>query len=344
MIESLTTPLLYGISALALVLTVYLLTVGASPRTPQRLLAGAFFLVGVQAGLAALQVSAPDHTLVTIRPVLAMGLAPLLFLHLDCAGRSSAQLRPGDLVHLTGPAAMAAFLLAGLRGDAIDGIIIVSFLGYAAITAHQARTMTFAERGAEAARSLGRWRVVVIVWLVAMALTDLAIMVEMVGGDALQNSVTFLLAAGLVAMFFASNVLLSLHRIGPMAWVSMQLRRLPARTASLDVPATYRKLELHMEVTRAFLDPDLTVARLARRVVLPQRHVSEAVNRSKGQSFSQWVNGWRVQEAQRLMKEDPQRGLSDVLLAAGFQTKSNFNRAFKEAVGLTPSEWRGTKD
>lgn len=344
MIQILTTPLLYGVAALALVLTIYLMATGSPPRTAHRLLAGAFLLVGVQAGLAALQISAPAHDLVAIRPILAMGLAPLLFLHLECAGRPLAQLKFADLVHLTGPVAMAIFLAAGLRGDAIDWMIIGSFTLYAAMTAVRAKAGTFAAHGAEVSRSLVRWRYLVIAWLVVMALVDLAILIELIRGEALENSVTFLLAAALIAMFFASTVLMNLHRIGPMAWVSMQLGRLPARSAIFDVPGTYQVLEEHMKSTRAFLDPNLTVARLARRVALPQRHVSEAINRSKGKSFSQWVNTWRVQEAQRLIKLDPQQGLLDVLLAAGFQTKSNFNRAFKEVVGLTPSEWRATSD
>ncbi len=346
MIQILMPPLLFSIAALALVLALYLLTAGAAPRAAHRLLAAAFLLVGVQAGLVALQLTLPVNALLYVRPVLAMALAPLLFLHLECARRASASLRASDAIHVVGPALMGVLLLGGLRGDFIDAMIISSLAGYAALTAWRARmgAETFQARGAPAARSLVRWRLIVIAWLVTMALGDLAILIELAGVEPLRTSITFMLTASLIVLFLATNVLMSLHRAGPMAWVSMQLRRLPRRAAPIDAPATYRKLVEHMESTRAFLDPNLTVVRLARQTALPQRSVSEAINQSEGVSFSRWVNNWRVREAQRLIRDDPQRSLLDVLLASGFQTKSNFNRVFKECVGLPPSEWRSQGD
>ena len=33
-------------------------------------------------------------------------------------------------------------------------------------------------------------------------------------------------------------------------------------------------------------------------------------------------------------------GVTDAMLASGFNTKSNFNREFRRVTGRTPSDWR----
>jgi AraC-like DNA-binding protein len=73
---------------------------------------------------------------------------------------------------------------------------------------------------------------------------------------------------------------------------------------------------------------------------LPQRTVSEIVNDQYETSVSRWINGWRVAEAQRLIRAAPERPLVELMLDCGFQTRSNFNKAFKDITAETPSEWR----
>ena len=88
-----------------------------------------------------------------------------------------------------------------------------------------------------------------------------------------------------------------------------------------------------------YRDPDLTLERLARRSLVPARRVSGAINRSSGDSVSRYVNRLRLDEVRRRLV-DTDDGITDIMLAAGFRTKSNFNRTFREAEGCSPSEWR----
>lgn len=90
-----------------------------------------------------------------------------------------------------------------------------------------------------------------------------------------------------------------------------------------------------------FRDPDLTLNRLARQAGIPARQISAAINRVRGRSVSQMVNEYRIAEAQRLLKET-ELAVTQVMLESGFQTKSNFNREFLRATGMTPSDWRKT--
>ncbi len=84
---------------------------------------------------------------------------------------------------------------------------------------------------------------------------------------------------------------------------------------------------------------DLSLRVLARKLGLPDRRVSQAINRVSGQSVSQFVNEFRIKEACDLL-QTTDKTILEVSLTAGFATKSNFNREFSRVTGHTPSAWR----
>ncbi len=94
-----------------------------------------------------------------------------------------------------------------------------------------------------------------------------------------------------------------------------------------------------MREKRLWADADLNLARLARRMGVPARAVSEAVNRVHGISVSHYVNNHRITEARRLLSETDMP-VTRILFEAGFMTKSNFNREFLRVTGENPSDWR----
>ena len=57
-------------------------------------------------------------------------------------------------------------------------------------------------------------------------------------------------------------------------------------------------------------------------------------------SFSLFVNEYRVTEARELIAKQPDRSLLSVCHAAGFNSKSAFNRAFRQVCGETPQQFR----
>lgn len=84
---------------------------------------------------------------------------------------------------------------------------------------------------------------------------------------------------------------------------------------------------------------DLSLRRLSRRLGLPDRQVSNAINRVRGMSVSQFVNEFRIDEARTLLRAT-EKTILEVSLTAGFATKSNFNREFLRVTGQTPTRWR----
>jgi len=97
-----------------------------------------------------------------------------------------------------------------------------------------------------------------------------------------------------------------------------------------------------METEKLYSQPDLTLQALAERLGISPHNLSEVLNTVFGQSFYDFVNGYRVREVQALLADPNRAHLTILALAmeAGFSSKSTFNAAFKKHTGLTPSAYR----
>ena len=102
------------------------------------------------------------------------------------------------------------------------------------------------------------------------------------------------------------------------------------------------KLLQCMKEEKPFTDGDLTVQKLARRLSIPPHHLSQTINERLGQSFADFVNSYRVEEAKRRLLDPDFKHLSVVGIAedVGFNSKSSFNSVFKKHTNMTPSEFR----
>lgn len=105
-------------------------------------------------------------------------------------------------------------------------------------------------------------------------------------------------------------------------------------------------LQRVMNEERAYRDEGLSVASLAARLGAPEYRLRRLINQRLGhRNFNAFVNGYRLAEARAALL-DPHRAERPVLsiaLDAGFQSIGPFNRAFKAATGLTPTEFRREK-
>lgn len=89
-----------------------------------------------------------------------------------------------------------------------------------------------------------------------------------------------------------------------------------------------------------YLDPLLTLPRLAVRAGTSANTLSAVLNQHLGVNFFDFVNSYRVEDATRLLLADPDRTVLDIAMEVGFNSKSTFNAAFKKHTGTTPSAWR----
>jgi len=101
-------------------------------------------------------------------------------------------------------------------------------------------------------------------------------------------------------------------------------------------------LQQAMDEQRLFLDPDLSLPRLAEILGCSVNHLSQAINAGHAMSFFDFVNQYRVAEAARLLREENCRfpAILDVALSVGFNSTSTFYTAFKKSTGQTPARYR----
>jgi AraC-like DNA-binding protein len=88
-------------------------------------------------------------------------------------------------------------------------------------------------------------------------------------------------------------------------------------------------------------DPELSLDRLARHLGTNTAYLSRALNEGLGLSFNEAINRLRVDEVCRRLAADAADGeLLEIAFAAGFSSKTSFNRSFKARTGKTPSQFR----
>ena len=102
-----------------------------------------------------------------------------------------------------------------------------------------------------------------------------------------------------------------------------------------------RRLQQHMAKAKPHLYSNLTVEQLARKLEVQPRELSRAINQGLGQNFFEFVSGYRVAEAKRLLGDAANTdSILQIMYESGFNSKSVFNTAFKKATGKTPSQYR----
>lgn len=267
----------------------------------------------------------------TVQPITATLIPPAAWI--ACQGTSVRALRTGDAAHLAGPLAALASLAA--TPPVLNLLIPALFAGYgAALILRGARGGDGTPRA-----SLAAGDVPGLVWqligaaLIGSALTDVLIVLANAAGEPH-------LQAWIISVY-SSAMLLAIGAFG----LSPAVAETPAAPEEAPPPETtaaqdeiMERLDALMTHAAPHLDPDLTLARLARRLGVPAKQLSGAVNRSTGDNVSRYINAARVRAAQEAMRGG--RSVTEAMLSSGFATKSNFNREFRRVTGMAPTGWK----
>lgn len=99
-----------------------------------------------------------------------------------------------------------------------------------------------------------------------------------------------------------------------------------------------------MEQEKLFLNSELKITEVAKRLNTNSAYISSCINTKKGCSFSAFVNSYRIDYAKQLLREQPDAKVYEICVLSGFSTETSFFRVFKAQTGKTPSEWRQDND
>ena len=109
-----------------------------------------------------------------------------------------------------------------------------------------------------------------------------------------------------------------------------------------EAAALAQKITARMTNGKLYRDGALTLQTLADAVEATPHMLSQVLNLHLRKSFFVLVNSYRTEELMAALADPRQsrRGVMELALEAGFNSKSTFNSFFKRHTGLTPSEFR----
>lgn len=96
-----------------------------------------------------------------------------------------------------------------------------------------------------------------------------------------------------------------------------------------------------LEYIRENSQEKLRLADVAEQVYVSQWHLSKLLNKHTGKTFSDILNGARMDKSKELLK-DPSLRICDVAEMVGFQDLAHFSRVFKKMEGMSANEYRNT--
>jgi AraC-like DNA-binding protein len=97
-----------------------------------------------------------------------------------------------------------------------------------------------------------------------------------------------------------------------------------------------------MEEEQLYLDADLSLPELARRMNCSVNNLSQLINSDFQLSFYEFLNRYRIEAAKQLLTGDSlqQSPIGQVAESVGFRSNSAFYGAFRRLCRQTPSEYR----
>jgi AraC-like DNA-binding protein len=102
----------------------------------------------------------------------------------------------------------------------------------------------------------------------------------------------------------------------------------------------YRQaLEEWMEKERPYRNPDFKLVDLQAVLPMNRTYLSQFIHSEFGCSFYLFVNRYRIEEAKRLMADNPDMKMAEISASCGFSSPSVFSRTFTSIAGQSPSEW-----
>jgi AraC-like DNA-binding protein len=196
--------------------------------------------------------------------------------------------------------------------------------------------------------SLVRWDIALdaAILLVASNVLFMAGCVFFLQGPMLFSKLSIAHGTAKDQIFGARNIVKKIMRQG---WLTKSLHVEQAgSTINLDdgvaeaQPQLAEKLTDFMEQQKPYLEPHITVERLATKLNVSPKLLSGTINNELHVNFFELISNYRVSEAKKRLADADlrEKPICEIMKSCGFNSKSVFNQAFKKTVGITPSHYR----
>lgn len=155
--------------------------------------------------------------------------------------------------------------------------------------------------------------------------------------DSYTRSLDYIYVLPMGLFIYAISYKLSYHH-----WIPIkQTERYQSSSLKDTEKAKYiDTLEGVMNNEKPYLQNNLRLKDLADLIEVKQHHLSQLINEHYNCSFFDFVNRYRIEQAENLIISQPKTNLLQIAFDAGFNNKTSFVNAFKKFKGVTPSSFR----
>jgi len=101
------------------------------------------------------------------------------------------------------------------------------------------------------------------------------------------------------------------------------------------------KLIRLMDEKRPYLNSEVRLNDIAEMMNVQRHHASQVINENFGMGFFDFINTYRIREAERLLNSSKtQISVTDIGFKSGFNNRVSFYKAFKKILGTTPTDYK----
>lgn len=301
-----------------------------------RLFAILFGLLSFSSFLVGLRFGYGIDSLILVQRLTPLFVGPLLYLGFAAYAAPKDTFARTAQIHLGVALAFLIVMLAVPRPIAVlDWLISASYLTYIILLIRLWRrgpdALIHAHLGS--ARTVSNWMLRGALLLGSILLLDTMIALDFMLNQGRNASQLISLASIPIIVALLAFIFVLPTMVSDTPDIS-DLTTEQGQAQTLEAQARRTLLE-----TQLYLEPDLSVQRLARRMHVPVRALSAAINCTQGINVSQYVNQFRLEHAADLLKGTDD-SVAKVMAQSGFLTRSNFYREFQRVYGQSPAAFR----
>ncbi len=143
--------------------------------------------------------------------------------------------------------------------------------------------------------------------------------------------------------FFNEEQIMRFHVLTKLTgYTLIKAREKNALTTFTPNNSYFVQLESLMNHEKLFLNPDIGLETVAKRLKISSNYLSQMVNHLCGHNFSDYINTFRIEEAKIKLQDSSyfRYTILTIGLESGFNSKTTFYKAFKKIVGITPKQYQ----
>lgn len=111
-----------------------------------------------------------------------------------------------------------------------------------------------------------------------------------------------------------------------------------------DNSTLFYRLDEYIRSERIFLQPEIDRNALMKYIHLNRNQFAELMREQANTTFSNYINTLKVEYSLSLMKAHPKYTIEAIAEESGFSSPRTYYRAFRDMLGMTPTEYKKTME